>query len=387
MPEQVAILRAQYAVARALAESGSLAEAAPSILREVCTALGRDVGVLWRVDTASPELRFCEFWGRAGLRTADFEAACRARTFGSGEGLPGRVWRDAKPAWIADVQADENFPRAAMAHEPGLRTAFAFPVRLREQVFGVMEFFGQEVRDPDAELLEVMEGVGSQIGQYDVRRRAEADLAEAHAKLAQQHIELEEANRRLAELAITDSLTGIPNQRAFRLRLDALIAEAARGRRFALAIADIDHFKALNDAHGHPAGDEVLRAVATTLHDGVRRTDFVARQGGEEFAILLVDVGIEEAVEIAEILRRRVAGIANPWRRVTASFGVADFGLGRNKPEALIEAADKALYRAKRLGRNRVEAAPLKRKIAAAKVVRVKRRAAKPARKPARKAR
>ncbi|MCE9581009.1 MAG: sensor domain-containing diguanylate cyclase [Planctomycetes bacterium] len=367
MTEPVAILRAQYAVARALAESGSLGEATPSILREVCAALAWDVGVLWRVDAASHELRFVDFWSRPGVKTAEFEAECRARMFGIGEGLPGRVLRDARPAWITDVQADPNFPRAPIAMEPGLRAAFAFPVRLGNHVFGVMEFFSRESREPDEELLSVMEGIGSQVGQYDVRRRAEAELADAHARLAQQHAALEDANRRLSELAITDVLTGIPNQRAFRLRLEALLAEGVRGRKFALAIADIDQFKLLNDAHGHPAGDDVLRAVATTLRDGLRRTDFVARYGGEEFAILLVDVDLEKAVEVVEVLRRRVSGIANPWRRVTASFGVADFGLGRNKGDSLFEAADKALYRAKRRGRNRVEAAPLKRKIASPK--------------------
>src|SRR5436190_979237 len=100
MADPVALLRAQYAVARSLAESGSLSEAAPSILREVCGTLGWDVGVLWRVDSAGKSLMFVDFFNRAGLRTGDFEAECRARSFAQGVGLPGRVWQDGRPTWI-----------------------------------------------------------------------------------------------------------------------------------------------------------------------------------------------------------------------------------------------------------------------------------------------
>ena len=361
MPDHVTLLKAQYAVASALAESGSLAEAAPGILREVCGALGWDVGVLWRVDPVDRVLRFVDFWCRAGVKCGDFEAECRTRTFEPGVGLPGRVWSEGKSSWIPDVTRDTNFPRAPFAQEPGLHAAFGFPVRIKDQVLGVLELFRRDETAPDEELLRTMEAVGGQIGQYDVRRRAEAELAEAHARLAQQHVALEDANRRLAELAVTDALTGIANHRAFRQRLDAFVSEAARGRSFALVLVDIDHFKRVNDTHGHPAGDQVLRGVAETLRDGIRKTDFAARYGGEEFTVLLADVEEEQAAEIAEILRKRVGGLASPFGRVTASFGVAVSRIGRNSAEALITAADGALLRAKKRGRNRVErAAPPK---------------------------
>ncbi|MEK7467891.1 MAG: sensor domain-containing diguanylate cyclase [Planctomycetota bacterium] len=383
MTDPVTLLKAQYAFARALAESGSLAEAAPSILREVCGALGWDVGVLWRVDPVDRVLRFVDFWCRPDVRAGDFELECRARTFEPGVGLPGRAWLDVRPSWIKDVNADPNFPRAPFVLEPGLHAAFAFPVRLKDQVFGVLEFFRRDEAAPDEELLNSLEAIGGQIGQYHVRRRAEAELAEAHARLAQQNEALEVANRRLAELAVTDPLTGIANHRAFRQRLDAFVSEAARGRGFALVMVDIDHFKRVNDTHGHPAGDQVLRGVAETLRDGIRKTDFAARYGGEEFAVLLADVEEDQAAGIAEILRKRVGGLASPFGRVTASFGVAVARIGRNSAEALIAAADGALLRAKKRGRNRVErAAPPKVKPA----ITVRKRGSRAKRSPVRKA-
>jgi diguanylate cyclase (GGDEF)-like protein len=199
-----------------------------------------------------------------------------------------------------------------------------------------------------------MRSVGSQIGQYDVRTRAEAALAAALARLRAQHAELRGAVRRLSRLAVTDGLTGIPNHRAFRRRLDQAVAEAARGRRLALLFADIDHFKALNDRFGHLTGDRVLRAVAAALTEGARRSDVVARYGGEEFAVICADLAAAAAADLAERLRARVAALRGPAHPVTISIGVATWDDRMRLPERLIAAADRALYEAKRRGRNRV---------------------------------
>jgi diguanylate cyclase (GGDEF)-like protein len=163
---------------------------------------------------------------------------------------------------------------------------------------------------------------------------------------------LRDAQRRAAELALTDELTSLPNRRAFRQLLARLVAEAARGRRFALVMVDIDHFKQINDSYGHQRGDDVLVAVAERLRRRVRRSDFVGRYGGEEFCILYTDVDEERALHLAEELRVSVATISEP-RPITASFGVCAV-LGEISEEKLISNADAALYRAKRDGRNRV---------------------------------
>ncbi|MEO8549519.1 MAG: diguanylate cyclase [Kofleriaceae bacterium] len=166
---------------------------------------------------------------------------------------------------------------------------------------------------------------------------------------------LRRAQHRLAELAITDELTRLPNRRALRDRLELLSAEAARGRRFSLAIVDIDHFKKVNDSHGHAVGDEVLIAVAKTLKDSIRRTDMVARMGGEEFCVLQTDIDVDLMTMLTERLRAAIAAIAEPVP-VTASFGVCHSSK-TIQPTALLQHADEALYAAKHAGRNRVAVA------------------------------
>ncbi len=165
---------------------------------------------------------------------------------------------------------------------------------------------------------------------------------------------LKEAEERASELAVTDELTGLPNRRGFRERLSLLLAEAGRGRRFALVVADVDRFKAVNDAYGHSTGDRVLVALARTLKSQVRRTDLVARYGGEEFAILLTDVDEDRAAGLVEKVRAAVANLNDPLP-ITCSFGVSGSASGRQQDgDALIAAADAALYEAKAAGRNRV---------------------------------
>nr|HEX4316203.1 sensor domain-containing diguanylate cyclase [Kofleriaceae bacterium] len=163
------------------------------------------------------------------------------------------------------------------------------------------------------------------------------------------------ANQQLAELATTDALTGVANRRAFDQRLDTLVAEGERGRGFALVVADVDHFKRFNDTFGHQVGDQVLAGVAKRLAARVRRIDLAARYGGEEFAVLLVDVDLPRAVAIAEELRVSLASADGP-HRVTASFGVASFQRGMTA-DAIVAAADEAVYAAKHGGRNRVATA------------------------------
>ena len=167
------------------------------------------------------------------------------------------------------------------------------------------------------------------------------------------HEELRRQNDRLAELAAYDELTGVKNRRRFREDLEMHFALASRkGDPLSLVMLDVDHFKQFNDAFGHPAGDDVLREVAATLREATRGQDVVARYGGEEFVVLLPSTDGEEALVTAERLRGRIAERGWPLREVTASLGVATTGADVADASALTEAADRALYRAKRAGRN-----------------------------------
>jgi len=158
-----------------------------------------------------------------------------------------------------------------------------------------------------------------------------------------------------AKRAMVDALTGLWNRRYFDQRLAAELAGCERhGSVLSCIIADIDHFKKLNDVHGHAAGDDVIRVVAGVLRSGCRGEDVASRYGGEEFAILCPDVSGVGAAVLAERLRAAVAAasLMIPGTHVTCSFGVADYaGAGAD----LVSAADAALYRAKRAGRNRVD--------------------------------
>ncbi|MEA3465562.1 MAG: diguanylate cyclase [Thermodesulfobacteriota bacterium] len=167
---------------------------------------------------------------------------------------------------------------------------------------------------------------------------------------------LEQMNQLLEKQATTDSLTGIWN----RLKLGEVLAqEIYRARRYQTALSvvilDIDHFKLVNDRFGHPAGDEVLKAFAALLQNGLRAGDYVGRWGGEEFLIVLPQLNCDNACLVADKLRRAIAQYDFPvCRQVTSSFGVAEV-VTADTPASLTARADRALYRAKDSGRNRVE--------------------------------
>ncbi len=170
-------------------------------------------------------------------------------------------------------------------------------------------------------------------------------------------------NAQLYALAVTDGLTGLYVRRYFDLRMDEEIDQAARYERsFSLMMIDIDHFKKFNDAHGHQTGDMVLQQFAQILRDNTRKSDICCRYGGEEMSIILPETTISEAAILANKLCGAIrdfafTGTAEQALSVTASIGVAAYGPEYKVPAQMVEAADQCLYRAKELGRNRVELA------------------------------
>src|SRR6185369_12599710 len=148
----------------------------PRILQAVCECLDWDVGGLWRVDRDAGVLRCVDVWHPVQIVIPGFESATRQRTFASGEGLPGRAWAARQPLYIADVARDLAFARAPIATRENLHAAFAVPIVLGQDVLGVMEFFSNDIRNPDQDLLAMMAVVGSQIGQFIERKRAEEAL-------------------------------------------------------------------------------------------------------------------------------------------------------------------------------------------------------------------
>lgn len=194
--------------------------------------------------------------------------------------------------------------------------------------------------------------VFSQLELMEQIRVEKSRTEDALMKLQRSHEELE-------ELAATDSLTGATSRREFETRAAEEIARVKRSEApLSFVVIDLDHFKELNDRHGHGAGDEVLRAFVALVRGVMRQCDLIGRIGGEEFAMMLPDTTREGAAVVAERLRKRVetetVTVAGSQLRFTASLGVAQYGPDGNGYKSVIETADTRMYRAKQQGRNQV---------------------------------
>jgi diguanylate cyclase (GGDEF)-like protein/PAS domain S-box-containing protein len=191
------------------------------------------------------------------------------------------------------------------------------------------------------------------------------DLSErkrTEQRISQQAEMLEQANAKLLEMASTDSLSSLWNRRSFLNQLNIQLEQVVRsGRPMSLLIVDVDHFKPYNDRFGHLAGDEVLRGVAKVLRDKARRSDYVARIGGEEFGVILPETDHGGSIMLAERFRNAIEVERWPRREITASLGATTVAFQRTVPRPepptvseVLTAADQALYHSKENGRNRV---------------------------------
>lgn len=255
--------------------------------------------------------------------------------FRLGEGAAGRAAETRLPVYLPDLAREPD----ARPLGPLTGSLLSLPVVHQGRLLGVLNLQRSGTEAFAAEEVELLAAVADQ-----------AAMAIQNARL---HAET-------VALSITDALTGLNNRRHLFRQLEQEVARAARFRtQLALVMLDLDHFKALNDAAGHVAGDAVLRQVADVLRGQVRRVDMVGRYGGEEFCLVLPQVSKADAVEVAEKLRRSIAEQAFSHSvpgGITASAGVAHLPTDASTLEELLEAADAALYASKRRGRNRITA-------------------------------
>ena len=239
------------------------------------------------------------------------------------------------PMLIDDLTTVPTLRGIADGDELPLGSACAVPLVFGERLLGV--------------LIALAPGAGVFLP-HDIRA---LETYAGHAAIALSNARLvDQLERRAAE----DPLTGLANKRALQLAGEAELSRSAReGSAFSLVVLDLDHFKEINDSHGHPFGDQVLVAVAKALRSAVRAHDIVGRMGGEEFVLLLPGTPGEQAHTVAERARMLIADIELPEGRLSSSAGVAVSDGGHRAFEELLAAADRALYRAKRQGRGRTE--------------------------------
>jgi PAS domain S-box-containing protein len=174
--------RVEHAVARILAETERPVEVYEAALEAIGRPLGWQLGAVWELDPADGRLHCVRTW-HAGARADEFQALSKALSLEPGEGLPGRVLASGESAWMVDAPTDANFPRADAARRSGFHAGFGFPLRSPRGVVGVMEFFSDEMREPDKRLLATMNAVGSQVGQFVARRRVEGEVRASESQL------------------------------------------------------------------------------------------------------------------------------------------------------------------------------------------------------------
>ena len=246
------------------------------------------------------------------------------------DGLTYTAARKGEIILIPDIQAS---PLYSGAPKEWSGSIIGMPLKIGERVVGVMNIGYKEPREITPDELQVIELLGDQ-----------AALAVENARL----------HDLVIKQALTDPLTLLPNRRAFDQRLEEEILRSIRYmHKFALVMLDFDNFKHINDTYGHPAGDETLREIGRAMQEDVRDTDFIARIGGDEFALILPETTLENAGKICNQLQEVVAACTFSWQHEGAqmpkpSAGIASFPIDATNGKDLISAADTALYRTKK---------------------------------------
>jgi diguanylate cyclase (GGDEF)-like protein/PAS domain S-box-containing protein len=452
------LLSTQRAINSHLAALKPPEQLVPDLIRTICETLDWTFGAFWAPAGEGDHLELAAVWHEAEAGLEEFTAGSRAYEVRPGHGLLGTVWDRGTPVWLRDLR-EAATPRSRTSSAAGFASVFALPLISNGSSFGILEFQSLEEREPDPELIDNFQLIGTQLAQYlerwdalaeqrrlaaivessddailskdrnliitswnrgaerlygysaeeaighsvtmlipDDRVGEEAELldrvtrgervsrhetrrlrkdgsivdvsitaspvldAEGNAVgasvIAHDITERVKSEAAVAHLAYHDQVTGLPNRVLLEEHLEIGLARAVReGRELALLCLDLDNFKMVNDSLGHAAGDRLLEMVAERFVSVTRVADVVARHGGDEFLVLLSDLG-SRSVEVAQTVAAKILdALGAPFTvgdaefEMSASVGIAVYPRDGETSAALIRAADSAMYQAKASGR------------------------------------
>ncbi len=359
-------LDAQLQVARILAESISMTDAAPALLQAIGESLGWEMGQMWGVDPATDVLHWLAGWRAQSVPAAELEEASRNRSFVRGIGFPGHIWATGKSEWVSDIAADTNLPRGPLALKAGFRSAFGFPIMVDREVSGVLEFFSIEMKPPDASIQEMMSSIGNQIGQFVERKRAEAERAQTYDREQRARHEVETAIDRMRQVqTVTDVALA-------HLSLDELLAEMLKRVREAMNVDTVAILLL------EPEGDELRAWAAKGLEEevelGVRiplGVGFAGKVAATKGPVRIDDIetadvlnpllrqkGIQSLLGVPLLVEGRVIGVMHTGRFSRDQFTEDDTRLLQLVADRIALAIDNArLFEEERTARREAEAA------------------------------
>ncbi len=325
-------LSVSFTIAQSLVSTLDLDNVLTKILELIRNTFNYENCAIFLLDKQTRELYLKSAYGYREYVGKDLRLSVERK-----EGITGYVAYTGKPFYTADVRKVPFYVKG----KSSIKSEAAVPLIARNEVIGVLDIESERF---------------NAFSERDIR------MFSVFASQAAIAIENARLYNETKEMSLTDSLTNIANRRHFDLILEN---ELKRGRGYSrsvsMAMIDLDHFKDFNDRYGHPEGDQLLITVAQRLKKTVRDTDLVARYGGEEFVIIFPETGNAQAYRVCERVRSAIENTQvvvekNRKVNITVSIGVATYPQSAQSAKELIQKADLALYRAKKLGRNRVEA-------------------------------
>lgn len=302
----------------------------------MCHALNFDVGELWLIDPSSNRLRCVDTWHKDSRVLSDFDLKSRQQTLSITDGFSGKIWKTKLPLWVSRYADNNVYTRSESAKMAGLNSALGVPILYHNHIYGMLEFLSFDIREPEPELLTMMENIGKAIGEF-------AEHFQDH-----EHIK---------EIARHDLLTGLLNRAALEAELNELIADK-KIMSITVMVLDIDRLTLVNEAFGHGYGDILLKTVASRFGSlSTFKKMNLSRLGGDKFIFYLSEMSKKEAYDFARIIQLKVNEpyeLAENKVELTASIGIAVYPQDGLDGKTLVVNADLAVVEAKQLGGNRI---------------------------------